>query len=74
MVSDKRIGKTQRSFEVGAASYQSDKVMKTGVVYKDSTMTYAPNNQSFGGFKTNYSSKWHEEMRTSNRDYRSYHQ
>jgi hypothetical protein len=31
-------------------------------------MTYAPNNQSFGGFKTNYSSKWHEEIRTSNRD------
>jgi len=68
VASDKRIGKTQRSFEAGSGSYQSDEVIKTGLIYKDATMTYAPNNQSFGGFKTNYSSKWHEEMRTSNRD------
>ena len=66
--SDKRIGKTQRSFEAGSGGYQSDEVIKTGVVYKDAAMTYAPNNQSFGSFKANYSSKWHEEMRTSNRD------
>jgi uncharacterized repeat protein (TIGR01451 family) len=31
-------------------------------------MIYAPNNQSFGSFKANYSSKWHEEMWTRNRD------
>lgn len=68
VASDKRIGKTQRSFEAGSGGYQSDEVIKTGVVYKDSNMTYAPNNQWFGSFKANYSSKWHEEMRTSNRD------
>ena len=68
VASDKRLGKTQRSIEAGSGSYQSDEVIKTGVVYKDAAMTYAPNNQSFGSFKANYSSKWHEEMRTSNRD------
>lgn len=68
VASDKRIGKTQRSFETGSGDYKSDEVIKTGLVYKDSTMTYAPNNLTAGGFKTNYSSKWHEEMRTSNRD------
>lgn len=68
VASDKRIGKTQRSFETGSGGYQSDEVIKTGVVYKDSNMTYAPNDQWFGSFKANYSSKWHEEMRTSNRD------
>ena len=31
-------------------------------------MTYAPNNQIAESFKINYSSKWHEEMRTSNPD------
>lgn len=68
VASDKRIGKTQRSFETGSGDYKSDEVIKTGLVYKDSTMTYAPNKLTAGGFKTNYSSKWHEEMRTSNRD------
>ena len=68
VVSDKRIDKTQRSFEAGSGGYQSDEVIKTGVVYKDASMIYAPNNQSFGSFKANYSSKWHEEMWTRNRD------
>jgi uncharacterized repeat protein (TIGR01451 family) len=68
VASDKRIGKTQRSFETGSGDYQSDEMIKTGVIYKDSKMTYAPNNQTAGSFKTNYSSKWHEEMRTSNPD------
>jgi uncharacterized repeat protein (TIGR01451 family) len=68
VASDKRIGNTQRSFETGSGDYQSDEMIKTGVIYKDSTMTYAPNNQTAGSFKTNYSSKWHEEMRTSNPD------
>ena len=66
--SDKRIGKTQRSFETGSGDYKSDEVIRTGLVYKDSTMTYAPNNLTAGGFKTNYSSKWHEEMWTKNPD------
>jgi uncharacterized repeat protein (TIGR01451 family) len=30
-------------------------------------MTYVPNNQTAGSFNINYSSKWHEEMRTSDR-------
>jgi large repetitive protein len=68
LVSDKRIGKTQRSFETGSGDYKSDEVIRTGLVYKDSTMTYAPNNLTAGGLKTNYSSKWHEEMWTRNPD------
>ena len=68
VASDKRIGKTQRSFETGSGDYKSDEVIRTGLVYKDSTMTYAPNNLTAGGFKTNYSSKWHEEMWTRNPD------
>jgi uncharacterized repeat protein (TIGR01451 family) len=30
-------------------------------------MTYVPNNQTAGSFKVNYTSPWHEEMRTSDR-------
>ena len=66
VASDKKIGKTQRSSETGSGDYQSDEMIKTGVIYKDSTMTYAPNNQTAGSFKINYSSMWHEEMRTNN--------
>ena len=43
-------------------------MIKNGVIYKDSKMTYIPNNQMAGSFKINYSSKWHEEMRTNNPD------
>ena len=68
VASDKKIGKTQRSFEAGSGDYQSNEMIKNGVVYKDSKMTYIPNNQMAGSFKINYSSKWHEEMRTSNPD------
>ena len=68
VASDKRVGKTQRSFETGSGDYQSDEMIKTGVIYKDSTMTYVPSNQMAGSFKINYSSKWHEEMHTVNPD------
>jgi uncharacterized repeat protein (TIGR01451 family) len=68
VASDKRISNTQRSFEAGSGNYQSDELIRTGVVYKDSAMTYVPNNQSAGGHQINYSSKWHEEMRTSDRE------
>ncbi len=68
VASDKRIGDTQRSFEAGSGNYQSDELIQTGVIYKNSAMIYAPNNQTAASFKINYSSKWHEEMRTSDRE------
>jgi uncharacterized repeat protein (TIGR01451 family) len=68
VASDKRVSDAQRSFEAGSGDYKSDELIKTGVVYKDSTMSYVPNGQTAGSFKINYSSKWHEEMRTSDRE------
>ncbi len=68
VASDKKIDKTQRSFETGSGDYQSSEMIKNGVIYKDSKMTYVPNNQMAGSFKINYSSKWHEEMHTVNPD------
>lgn len=67
VASDKRIDKDQRSFETGSGGYQSDEVIRTGLVYKDANMIYAPNNHSFDGIKADYLSKWHEEMWTRNR-------
>jgi len=61
---DKKIGNIQRSFEQGSGYYESEEMIQTGTVYKDSLMDYIPTAQRAGGVETNYSSKWYEGMAT----------
>ncbi|MEA2045956.1 MAG: hypothetical protein U9N48_05475 [Euryarchaeota archaeon] len=65
---DKKIGNHQRSFEHGSGYYESEELIQTGTVYKDSLMDYIPTAQRAGGMETNYSSKWYEGMTTKGKE------
>jgi len=65
---DKRIGNIQRSFEQGSGYYESEELIQTGTIYKDSLMDYIPTTQRAGRMETNYSSKWYEGMTTRGKE------
>jgi uncharacterized repeat protein (TIGR01451 family) len=63
--SDKRIAKSQRSYESGTGNYQAEDEIQTQSSYmaKDLTVSYAPMNYSFTpNFKVDLSQKWTEGM------------
>ncbi len=61
---DHRIGDSQRSFEHGSGHYESEELIATGTIYKDTRMVYVPNAQIAGGTVLNRSSRWHEGVST----------
>lgn len=69
--SDKRVGCNQRSDEHGSGSYESEEIISTGNIHKNSYMTYEPSNESVGGVKINYKSKFSDLMYTRNPDQNS---
>ena len=63
--SDKRIKKSQRSYESGTGAYQVDDRMETQTNYmaKDMNVSYAPVSYTYTpDFKVNLSKKWEEGM------------
>ncbi len=66
---DHRVDDSQRSFEHGSGHYESDELMATGTIYKDSRMVYVPNTQTAGSLVLNRSSRWHEGMSTRGDEY-----
>lgn len=61
---DHRVDDSQRSFEHGSGHYESEELIATGTVYKDSRMVYVPSTQMTGGVLLNRSSKWQEGIST----------
>lgn len=61
---DHRVDDSQRSFEHGSGHYESEELIATGTIYKDTRMVYVPNAQMAGSLLLNRSSKWHEGMST----------
>jgi len=67
VVVDKRVGESQRSYESGAGSYDSEELIETYTSYiaKDISVVNAPMNQSLtGDVSINSSMKWKEGMRS----------
>jgi len=62
---DKRVGASQRTYESGTGSYQSDELIETPTNYiaKDIRLVHGPTNYSYSpGFATNQNIKWSEGM------------
>ena len=69
VVGDRRIGSSQRSYESGTGTYDSEEVIETYTNYiaKDISLTYAPINQSLTeDFSIEASSKWKEGIYSKN--------
>ncbi|MHC1631179.1 MAG: hypothetical protein ACXQT4_02630 [Methanotrichaceae archaeon] len=65
VAADKRIKESQRTYEHGTGSYQSDEQIRTHTNYiaKDINVIYEPSNQSLiSGMNANQSLKWKEGM------------
>lgn len=68
---DNRVVGSERSYEHGSGSYESDETMDQGIIYKNSTMAYVPSIQVAGNIPISYASKWGEGMSARDRQYRS---